>query len=128
MAIENLARKLINDGQPNDFYGLDQATAYAMGWQGLCSIGAGEGRGLNIHAAGPPQAAQLKSIAAWGELEEPLLPRLVREGLVSVGCAMQAIAKFRAGERDYKLIEAACEAFKARAAAVAETNAEKPKG
>lgn len=109
MGIENLARRLVNDGQPNDFYGLDSVTAYAMGWHGLCSLGAGDLRGMNIMAAGPPQAAQLKAIVAWGELQEPLLARLVREGIVSPGCARLAINRFQAGERDYKLVNYECE-------------------
>lgn len=108
MGIENLARQLVNDGQPNDFYGLDSVTACAMAWHGLCSLGAGDRRGMNIYAAGPVQAAQLKMVAAWGVLEEPILARMVRDGLVSVDCARAAINRFQAGEKDYKLVETAC--------------------
>lgn len=120
----NLCKKLVDDGSVDTYYGLDAATAYALGWQGVVTLGAGDGRGMNVHPT--TTGGILKEVVRWPATDEPLLVRLVRERIVSPPCAMSAIARFRAAEVDYKQVEAACEAIRAANDVRAENEAASP--
>ena len=115
-----LCKKLIDDGSPGTYYGLDNVTANALGWQGVCSLGAGDRRGLSVH---PTTAGEiLKTVAEWAPTEEPLLARLVREKIVSPPVASLALNRGSMVEEvDYKAVDAEIE--KAKQALKAERRA-----
>lgn len=114
MAI-TLCKRIIDDtdgSAAGTYYGLDTVTANALGWQGICSLGGGDRRGLSIH---PTTAGEvLKTIAQWPATEEPLLARLVREKIVSPPVAALALNRGATVEEvDYKAVDAEIEKAKA---------------
>lgn len=102
-----LCKNMIYAGSSTDFYGLDAATASAMGWQGICTLGTGDQRGMCVHAttAGKP----LMGISKWPKTEESLLLKLVRERLVSDSVALLALARFSVVDEDAAPIRALIE-------------------